>query len=76
MKKMILEKTVIKIYPKIKKIINFIKSQKGCYFSRISGSGSACIGIFSNRQRAIYATKIDKIKISKILVCCIKNYIK
>ena len=43
-----LEKTVIKIYPKIKKIIDYIKSQKGCYFSRITGSGSACIGIFSN----------------------------
>ena len=42
-----LEKTVIKIYPKVKKIIDYIESQKGCYFSRISGSGSACIGIFS-----------------------------
>ena len=57
-----LEKTVTKIYPKVKKIINFIKSQKGCYFSRITGSGSACIGIFSNMKNAIYAQKLIKLK--------------
>ena len=60
-----LEKTVTKIYPKVKKIINFIKSQKGCYFSRITGSGSACIGIFSNMKNAIYAQKLIKIKYPK-----------
>ena len=57
-----LEKTVIKIYPKVKKIIDCIKSQKGCYFSRITGSGSACIGIFSNTKNAIYAKKMIKLK--------------
>ena len=57
-----LEKTVIKIYPKVKKIIDCIKSQKGCYFSRITGSGSACIGIFSNMKNAIYAQKLIKLK--------------
>ena len=60
-----LEKTVIKIYPKVKKIINYIKSQKGCYFSRITGSGSACIGIFSNMKNAIYAQKLIKLKYPK-----------
>ena len=60
-----LEKTVIKIYPKIKKIIDCIKSQKGCYFSRITGSGSACIGIFSNMKNAIYAQKLIKLKYPK-----------
>ena len=60
-----LEKTVIKIYPKIKKTINFIKSQKGCYFSRITGSGSACVGIFSNMKNAIYAQKLVKLKYPK-----------
>ena len=60
-----LEKTVTKIYPKVKKIINFIKSQKGCYFSRITGSGSACVGIFSNMKNAIYAQKLMKIKYPK-----------
>jgi len=60
-----LEKTVIKIYPKVKKIIDCIKSQNGCYFSRITGSGSACIGIFSNMKNAIYAQKLIKIKYPK-----------
>ena len=60
-----LEKTVIKIYPKVKKIIDYIKSQKGCYFSRITGSGSACIGIFSNMKNVIYAQKLIKLKYPK-----------
>ena len=60
-----LEETVTKIYPKVKIIIDFIKSQKGCYFSRITGSGSACIGIFSNMRNAIYAQKLIKLKYPK-----------
>ena len=63
-----LEKTVTKIYPKIKKIIDYIKSQKGCYFSRITGSGSACIGIFSHMKNAIYVQKLIKLKYPKY--CC------
>lgn len=57
-----LEETVVSFYPKIKKIINFIQSQKGCYFSRITGSGSACIGIFSNAKAALYTQKLIKLK--------------
>ena len=57
-----LEKIVVKIYPKIGQIINFIKFQKGCLFSRITGSGSACIGIFSNRCNVISAKKLIKLK--------------
>ena len=60
-----LEKVVTKVYPKINEIINYIKSQKGCYFSRITGSGSACIGIFSNIENAIYAQKLIKLKYPK-----------
>ena len=60
-----LEKTVIKIYPKIKKIINYINSQNGCDFSRISGSGSACIGIFSTKRHAVNAQKLIKLKYPK-----------
>jgi len=60
-----LEKAVIKFYPKVKKIIDYIKSQKGCYFSRITGSGSACIGIFSSMKNAIYAQKLIKLKYPK-----------
>ena len=60
-----LEKTVVKLYPKIGKIISYIKSRKGCYFSRITGSGSACIGIFSNMKNAMYAQKLIKLKYPK-----------
>ena len=60
-----LEKVVTKVYPKINEIINYIKFQKGCYFSRITGSGSACIGIFSNKKNAIYAQKLVKLKYPK-----------
>jgi len=60
-----LEKTVIRIYPKVKKIIAFIKSQKGCYFSRITGSGSACIGIFSNTRNIKRAQRLIKSKYPK-----------
>jgi len=60
-----LEKSVVQMYPKVKKVINYIKSQKGCYFSRITGSGSACIGIFSNMKNAIYAKKLVQSKYPK-----------
>jgi len=60
-----LEKTAIKLYPKIQQVIKYIKSQKGCYFSRITGSGSACIGIFSNMKNALYAKKLIKIRYPK-----------
>ena len=60
-----LEKTVVKLYPEIGKIIDYIKSQNGCYFSRITGSGSACIGAFSNMRNAIYAQKLIKLKYPK-----------
>ncbi len=60
-----LEKTVVKIYPKVNKIITYIKSQKGCYISRITGSGSACIGIFSSMKNAFYAQKLVKLKYPK-----------
>ena len=60
-----LENTVINTYPKIGKIIDFIKIQKGCYLSRITGSGSACIGIFSNMKNAIFAQRLIKLKFPK-----------
>ena len=60
-----LEKTVIKIYPKVGKIIDHIKSQKGCFFSRITGSGSACIGIFSSMRNANYAQESIRLKYPK-----------
>ena len=60
-----LQSIVTKTYPKVKELIKYISSQNGCYFSRISGSGSACIGIFSNMKNAIYAQKLIKLKYPK-----------
>ena len=60
-----LEKTVIKLHPKVGKIIDFLRSQDGCYFSRITGSGSACIGIFSNMRTAVFTYKLVKLKFPK-----------
>ena len=60
-----LENIVTKIYPKVGEVIDYIKLQKGCYFSRITGSGSACIGMFSNKVNAIYAQKAIRLKYPK-----------
>ena len=51
-----------KYHPAVKKITDLIKFQKGCNFSRITGSGSACIGIFSSKENAIYTQKLIKLK--------------
>jgi len=60
-----LEETAIELYPAIGKLIKIINSQKGCYFSRITGSGSSCIGIFSNMRAAISAKTRLKSKFPK-----------
>ena len=60
-----LEQSAITLYPKIKILINIINKQHGCYFSRITGSGSACFGIFSNMKAANSAKKIIKSKFPK-----------
>ena len=41
-----LQSVVEKKYPKIKSILDNIYLQKGCRFSRITGSGSVCYGLF------------------------------
>ena len=48
-----------------KKFIEILKSQNDCLFSRITGSGSACIGVFSNMKAAILTQKLIKIKFPK-----------
>ena len=57
-----LQKTVVKYYPKVQRVINFMDDRKGCYFSRITGSGSACIGIFSSMKTAVQAKKMISLK--------------
>ncbi|MBC8306406.1 MAG: hypothetical protein H8E55_62940 [Pelagibacterales bacterium] len=60
-----LQQIVTKLHPKIEDLINYIDRQNGCYFSRITGSGSACIGIFSDVKAAIFAQKMIKLKFPK-----------
>ena len=60
-----LEQIVTKLHPQIRNLINFIRIQDGCYLSRITGSGSACIGIFSDNRKAVFAQKLIKIKFPK-----------
>ena len=60
-----LQKIVLKKHKKIQRILNLIKLQKNCLFSRMTGSGSVCFGTFSTRKSASLATKVLKKKFPK-----------
>ena len=45
-----LQLIVEKKYPIIKKLLKNIIKEKGCYLSKMSGSGSACYGVFKNEK--------------------------
>ena len=47
-----LQTIVEKNYPKIKRILDLIKIQKNCVFSRMTGSGSVCFGVFLDKNSA------------------------
>ena len=47
-----LQSVVEKKYPIIRKILREIEEKKGCYFSRITGSGSVCYGMFNSETTA------------------------
>ena len=47
-----LQKVVEKKYPKISRLILSINRQEGCIFSRMTGSGSACYGVFKSKKTA------------------------
>ena len=61
-----LQKIVETKHKKIKKVLDLIKTQKNCIFSRMTGSGSVCFGVFFNRKSA----KQGLIKIQKKLSNC------
>ncbi len=44
-----LQFVVEKKYPTIKKLLIDINNEKGCFFSRLTGSGSVCYGLFNNK---------------------------
>ena len=57
-----LQMIVEKKHKKIQIILNLIETQKNCLFSRMTGSGSVCFGVFNNRQSARLAVKALKKK--------------
>ena len=58
-----LQKIVETKHKKIKNVLDLIKIQRNCLFSRMTGSGSVCFGVFLNRKSA----KQGLIKIQKKL---------
>ena len=52
-----LEKVVFERYLKVGNLNRFMKEQKNCIFSRMSGSGSTCVGYFNNFANAQKAKK-------------------
>ena len=47
-----LQKIVERKHKEIKNILDLIKIQKNCLFSRMTGSGSVCFGVFFNKKSA------------------------
>ena len=52
-----LQKIVENGHPEVTKILKNLQLQKGCCFSRMTGSGSVCYGIFKNRRSTYLAAK-------------------
>ena len=55
-----LQSIVEKKYPMVKTLLTDISTERGCYFSRMSGSGSVCYGIFDSESNVKKA--LNKIK--------------
>ena len=47
-----LETIVVNKYPVIRKILKNLSLLNGCEFSRVTGSGSACFGLFLTKKMA------------------------
>ena len=57
-----LQKIVVKKNRIVQNLISFISSQDGCLFSRMTGSGSACFGLFSSVKNATMAKNLIRRK--------------
>ena len=68
-----LQTIVEKKYPIVKKLLIDINTEKGCYFSRISGSGSVCYGLFDNENNAKKALYKIKTKYPKFWLSLAKT---
>ncbi len=58
-----LQSIVEKKYPRIKKILDLIKVQKNSLFSRMTGSGSVCFGVFHDKNSAKLGLKVIQKKL-------------
>ena len=58
-----LQKVVENRHKRIKKVLSLIELQEDCYFSRMTGSGSTCYGMFKNKKKAMNALKVIKRKL-------------
>ena len=47
-----LTKAAIQLLPEISEVLDLLKLQEGCKFSRMSGSGTTCFGIFEDIEAA------------------------
>ena len=68
-----LQSIVEKKYPKIKNLLKDISDRKGCYFSRMTGSGSACYGLFLNEDSSKAALKKLRKRYPKFLISLAKT---
>ena len=58
-----LQSIVEKKYPRIKQILDLIKLQKNSLFSRMTGSGSVCFGVFHDKNSAKLGLKVIQKKL-------------
>ena len=58
-----LQKIVERKHKSIQNVLNLIRLQKNCLFSRITGSGSVCFGVFLNRKSALLGLKMIQKKL-------------
>lgn len=68
-----LQLIVEKNYPIIKKLIKEISLTKGCSFSRMTGSGSVCYGLYQSERSAKAAVRKIKIKYPKFWLSVTKT---
>ena len=60
-----LESVIISRFPIIKKVLKELSLLKKCEFSRVTGSGSACFGLFLNKKDALLGLKLIKKRFPK-----------
>ena len=68
-----LQLIVEKQHPTIKKLLKNISRVKGCYLSRMTGSGSSCYGVFKNEKDAKITLKKLKKKFPNFLFFTAKS---